>query len=155
MADAIKRSTLQHYASIDTTGFDPVEWLIFGTDRANEIPVLRALYQLVPARHLKIVNENVVEMLQSEKDAVDALLLNFQRDSIANFIENTQSYERAFAEILLDDRNMLATKIKLILDAIDGASTLAQVKSAVQVITDPPQFTLANFKTALRNKLEE
>jgi len=156
MADAIHRTTLILRESIDATGLDPVEWLIYGKERAGDIPALRSMCGPggVPARHRKIVSESVVEMTPAEKDAVDADMLANERNSTAAAIEAPQSYEKAFAQIMLDDRNLLAQKITAILNAIDGAATLAQMKAAVALIPDPPQYTLAQLKTALRNKLD-
>lgn len=61
---------------------------------------------------------------------------------------------RAMAAMLLDELNAHATKIKAILDAVDGSTTLANLKSAVALIADPPQRTINQVVTVLKSKID-
>lgn len=60
---------------------------------------------------------------------------------------------RALLLTILEEMNLHAARIKSILDAIDGASTLAQVKTAVAAIADPPQRTAGDVRASMANKL--
>lgn len=60
---------------------------------------------------------------------------------------------QALMLVLLDELNLHALKINSILDAVDGATTLAQLKAAVLLITDYPQRTRQQLVTALTNKV--
>lgn len=62
---------------------------------------------------------------------------------------------RAFALIVLEQtHNMLATKVNAILTAVDNATSLANLKSAVALIVDAPTYTPAQLKAAIRNKID-
>lgn len=61
---------------------------------------------------------------------------------------------RALILVILDEFNAHALKINAILDAIDGAGTLAAVKAAVAAINDYPQRTAAQIKTAVIARIE-
>lgn len=61
---------------------------------------------------------------------------------------------RALASMLLDELNSHSAKITAILDAVDGASSLATLKTAVAAITDPPQRTINQIVTVLENKID-
>ncbi len=63
MADVINRTTLEFLKSQHTPDFPVADWIIN--------PDLSALSG-VPAKYWKIVADTVVEMTQTEKDAVDA-----------------------------------------------------------------------------------
>jgi len=53
----------------------------------------------------------------------------------------------------LDELNADSAKINALLTAIDNASSLANLKTAVLAIKDLPTRTAAQVKTAIRNKL--
>lgn len=63
MADAIHRTTLQQVSSVNTPDYDPGDWII-NPDLSAVSGVLK--------KYWKIVGDTVVEMNQTEKDAVDA-----------------------------------------------------------------------------------
>lgn len=153
MADVVNRATAQHIASVHAPDFDPGAWVIFGKARAAEIPAIRALVAAVPQRHRKVVGDNVVEMDAGEKATVDAALASAAKDVAANELEAADTLMRAFAEVLIDELNANAARVKAILDAVDAATNLTTLKTAVALITDPPTRNLAQLKTALRAKL--
>ena len=59
----------------------------------------------------------------------------------------------AVVELILDEFNLHALKINAILDAVDGAVTLAALKTAVALIADYPQRTKAQLITAIKAKI--
>lgn len=89
----------------------------------------------------------------AERTATDAAILSASRDFVADLIQTPERYERAFAEILLDEINGMSDTTNQIMDAINNASNLAGVKTAVGAIPALPTRTLAQLRTALRNKL--
>jgi hypothetical protein len=85
--------------------------------------------------------------------AVLAAKLAARRDAIADDMEQLESYTRAFALVVLDELNLHAARTTAILNAIDTGSNLAAVKTNIAGIADVPQRTIAQLKTAVRNKL--
>ena len=59
----------------------------------------------------------------------------------------------AVVELVLDEFNLHALKINAILDAVDGAATLAALKTAVAAIPDYPQRTKAQLVTTIKAKI--
>lgn len=104
-------------------------------------------------KHWTITGDVVSLMSQAERDAVDEAEETARLDAIADEIDAIQTYSRAFAEVVLDEFNSHALKINAILDAIDSSNNLSEVKTAIEAISDYPQRTLAQLKTALRGKL--
>lgn len=60
---------------------------------------------------------------------------------------------RALVIELVADRNMLAGKVNAILDAADGAASLAQFKTATAAIANAPTYTASQVRTALANRV--
>lgn len=60
---------------------------------------------------------------------------------------------RAVAAVMFDETNLHALKINSILDAIDAATTLVDLKARIAAIPDYPQRTLAQAIAAIKNKL--
>lgn len=60
---------------------------------------------------------------------------------------------RGVAAVLVDEFNLHALKINAILDAVDGAATLAALKTAIAAIPDYPQRTLPQVVTAIKAKI--
>lgn len=106
-----------------------------------------------PVKYWIITGDVVTLMDQAAKDAVDADELSATRDSQANIFDGVEAYERAFALMLLDEINGLSNKINAILDAIDAANNLGDVKTAIAAVADRPIRTIADIKTGFRNKL--
>lgn len=61
---------------------------------------------------------------------------------------------RAVVVLVKDELNLHALKMNAILDAVDGAGSLAALKTAVAAIPDYPPRTNAQLVTALTNALQ-
>lgn len=144
MANVLNRTTRQYLASVNTPDYPVAEWIVE--------PDLSAVAGF-PAKYWAIVGDMVSLMSQAERDAVDAAELAAARDAVAGAFDGVEDFARAFALILLDELNLHAARVTAILDAVDGASNLAGLKTAVAAIPDVPQRTIAQLKTALRAKL--
>jgi len=60
---------------------------------------------------------------------------------------------RAVLLTIFDELNLHALKINQILDAVDAATTLADLKTRVAAIPDYPQRTVAQAKAAVKSKI--
>jgi hypothetical protein len=60
---------------------------------------------------------------------------------------------RAALMVCLDEFNLHALKINAILDAIDGATSLAALKTAIATIADYPQRTKAQLINAVKSHI--
>lgn len=83
-------------------------------------------------------------------------LLHLRSDASTRIQADTDSEAkllRAIAAVLLDELNLHAAKINAILDAVDAATSLADLKTRIAAIPDYPQRTLSQVKTAIQNKL--
>ena len=82
----------------------------------------------VPKKYLVITGDVVSEMSQSEKDAVDAILLATQRDnSVDAMIDSTEGDLRQLVKLMIQEINILRDLHSL------------------------PDRTIAQFKTQIRN----
>lgn len=73
MGSVVNRATVEYRGSINTPDYSDVDWIIN--------PDLSALAS-IPHKYWKVFGDNVVEMDQSEKDAVDAAEAAAQAESI-------------------------------------------------------------------------
>ena len=74
MANVLNRHTKQFLHSVNTPDFNPVDWIIN--------PNLSCVKN-VPWKYIKIVDDNVVEMTQKEKDVVDATeLIQYKKEAV-------------------------------------------------------------------------
>jgi len=102
-----------------------------------------------------LISGDIVSLADAAtRAAIDAAELSAFRDTLADEIDTLDTYMRGFALVVLDEFNAHADKFNEILDAIDAAANLAQVKSAIAAITNYPQRTIPQLKTAVRNKLD-
>ena len=100
-----------------------------------------------------VVTGDVISLADaSTRQAIDAALVSDARDALADEIDTVETFARAFALVMLDEFNATASKINEILDAIDAANNLSQVKANIAAIADRPTRTAAQLKTAVRNK---
>ena len=106
-----------------------------------------------PQKYWEITGDSVSLADPATQAAIDAQETSDKYDELADQIDDVDDLLRAFAQAVLDEINLHATRITAILDAIDGASNLSQVKTAVGAIPDVPTRTIAQMKTATRNKL--
>lgn len=148
MSNFVNRNDLSFVRSGNDPEFPDPPWLVVAPGSGNDTVI-----NTVPQQYRKIAGDVLSEMTQAEKDAVDAAALDAARDAIAAQFDAQEDTFRAFALALLDELNNHATKINSILDAIDNANNLGDVKTAVGAITDYPQRTVAQMKAAVRGKL--
>lgn len=145
MPDVLNTSTLEMRQSVNEVQYAP-PWVV----------ITRAQYDLwsvTPMRYRKWVTDHIEEMTQPEKDAVDLALLEAARDGIIQQIDNLEDILRAFAGLLVDELNAHAARTNAILTAIDGAASLAALKTAVGTIQDLPTRNLAQLRRAIRSKI--
>jgi len=145
MADVLNRTTKQFIASANTVEYPVEAWIIN--------PDLSAVVGQ-PSKYWKINGGDVVSLMtQQERDAVDAAALVSARDALAAEMDNLESYARAFALVVLDEINTHATNISADrLAAVNGGSYGA-FRTAATAVSATPTRTIAQLKTALRNKL--
>ena len=145
MANVYSLTTHEYIVSANTPSYPPEDWWI-GIDVSAVIDV--------PIRYRKYDGGGLpVEMTQAEKDAVDAADLIAQRDAAVAQLQQTEDILRAFMLTVLDEFNTHATKTNAILDAVDGASDLSQLKTTVAGIADYPARTEQQLRTSIRGKL--
>lgn len=144
MASVLHRTTKQYIPSANTPDYPVEQWI--------HNPDLTAV-QGYPSQYWIITGDTVTLMSQAERDAVDAATLNASRDSTAAVLEQPEAYPRGYALVALDELNAHALKTNAILDAVDAATTLADLKSRVSLISDYPQRTIQQMQNAVRNKL--
>jgi len=106
-----------------------------------------------PSHYWIITGDDVTLMDAAARATVDAVMLEAARDEIAAQLDSAEDIVRAFMLLVLDEFNAHALKTNSILDAIDTATTLAQVKSLIAAIPDYPQRTVQQIRDAIRDKL--
>ena len=79
----------------------------------------------VPDQYWKITGDNVSEMNQSEKDAVDAALLTAQRDSAVAELDWLEGTIRQLVKLILSEINILRAEHSL------PARTFNQLKTQI------------------------
>ena len=144
MASALNRTTKQYLTSVNTPDYPVADWIID--------PDLSAVVGF-PSIYWVITGDVVTLMTQVERDAVDATILEASRDALISEIDNVEDILRAFANVLLDELNAHATKMAEISSIVDGAGNYSAFVTAMQSVSDYPQRTLAQLRTAIRNKL--
>ncbi len=147
MGTYLHRTTKQLHVSVSPSGLrDPLASYI-------ESPDLSAVAGQ-PPKYWVITGDVVTLADQATMDAVDQAITDGARDTVAASMDLPEDFQRAFALALLDQFNVVSAKVNAILDAIDGATSLAEVKAAIAAIPDlNASLTVAQLKTAVRNKL--
>ena len=148
MADVLNTSTLEMRASVNEAqapySGDP--WIVITRAQFD-------LWSTIPQQYRKWTGVAVEEMSGPEKAAVDAAQLQAELDGIVQQLDQAKDVVRALAKMLVAEFNRHAEKTNAILDAIDSASSLATLKTAVSGIANHPTRTLAQFRAAIRNEL--
>jgi hypothetical protein len=144
MADVLNRSTFLLLRSVNTADYSPVDWVIN--------PDLTAVVGW-PSRYWTLVADAVGLMTPAERAAVDGAELAAARDAVASSLTDVENIDRALLRILMDELNSHTARINAILTAIDNASSLANLRSAVVGIADLPVRTDADLRVGLRAKL--
>lgn len=145
MASLLNTSTLEILRSADETKLS-TPWLVISEQDA-------ATWQAIPPQYRKLNGEAIEEMTAQEKATVDAAHRQAARDAAAAQLEQQEDILRAFMLIVLDDRNVLAARMSALLDAIDGASSLATLKTAVATINNPRQYDEQQLRDAIKARL--
>jgi len=144
MANVLNRSTKQYVASVNTPEYPVAEWIV-NPDLSGVVGV--------PNKYWVVNGDVVTAMSQAEKDAVDAAEMTAFRDSTAARVDEVEDIIRALSLVLLDELNLHAERTNAILTAVDGAASLAALKTSVLAIQDVPLRTIAQLKNGLRSKL--
>ena len=148
MSDFLNRTTLEFQRSRNDTDSPDPPWLLVEPGSPN-----RTLIDTVPRRYLTLTGDVLSEKSQAEKDAVDAAILDAEREDTASRLDELEDISRAFALVVLDELNARADTWNAILDAADGANNLAAFKAAMAAIPDYPQRTIAQMRSGVRAKL--
>jgi len=144
MASVLNRTTRQYLASAHTPDYPTVDWI--------HNPDMSAVVGF-DSRYWVITGDVVTLMDAAARASLDAAALEAARDSLAGQLDQTEDILRAVVLMVLDELNAHSAKVNALLTAIDNASTLANLKTAVAAIADLPTRTAAQVKTAIRSKL--
>lgn len=150
MADVLNTTSLEIRSSVNVdSGAPPYgvpPWILITREQ-------RDIWSIIPLRYRKWTGVAIEEMTGPEKAAVDAAALEAARDEIIQELDQLESTLRAFAQVVADGFNAHANRTNAILSAIDGAGSLAALKTAVSGINDLPHYTMAGLRSAIRAKL--
>ncbi len=144
MSNVLNRTTKAYIPSANTPDYPVAEWIID--------PDMTAVIGY-PPQYWIITGDVVTLMDAAARAQVDAATLNASRDSTAAVLNEPESYPRGYALVALDELNAHALKTNSILDAVDAATTLADLKIRIAAITDYPQRTINQMQNAVRSKL--
>ena len=117
MANVLYRTTKEYRTSVNTPDFPIIDWIID--------PDVSAVAGW-DTKYWVITGDLVTLMDQAARDAVDAQELSDARDNTADIFDSVESYERAFALVVLDEINTLRAQHSL------AARTTAQMKTAIR-----------------------
>lgn len=116
----------------------------------------------VPIKYLKVVAGDLLEMDQTEKNAVDLALLTALDLEIRSRAKS--SYDgfsdlplalRAFASITVDEINILRQWITSFKTQVALATTLADLKTRVAGLPTVNDRTLSQLKTAIQSRIDD
>ena len=144
MANVLHRITREFIQSANTPDYPVADWI--------HNPDLSAVTGF-DRRYWVVTGDAVTLMDEASRAALDAAAVEAARDALADQIDQTEDILRAVVLMTLDEFNAHSAKINALLTAIDNASSLAGLKTAVAAINDLPTRTAAQVKTAIRNKL--
>ncbi len=144
MSNVLNRTTKVYIPSANTPDYPVAQWIID--------PDMTAVVGY-PSQYWIITGDVVTLMDAAARAQVDAAALNASRDSTAAVLNEPEAYPRGYALVALDELNAHALKVNSILDAVDAATTLADMKTRIAAITDYPQRTINQMQNAVRSKL--
>jgi len=127
-----------------------------GTTTSNAVAIYDPDLTAVQGWHERywVITGDVVTLMdQAGRDAVDALLLDGERNTTADTFDDTEALTRALALSLLDAVNFLSDQVESMKAAILGANNLSSLQTAIGQIATAPQRTPADLKALLRSKL--
>jgi hypothetical protein len=116
---------------------------------------------IVPLYYWKHVAGVISEMSQAEKDAYDAAeaaaaelaVRGGAKGGLLGFVSSALLH-RAFADILKDEFNAVRGWITDFKVEVAAANNLADLKARIAGLPDLPDRTLAQLKTAIRNRID-
>ncbi len=146
MASVINRTTLQFLRSVDTPKYPEPTWKI-NPDMSLVEGLSKQFWKWDSE------SERPIPQTAEEQTATTLARLDSSRDSSISRLDGVEDILRAIATLLVDEFNSHTNKINAILDAVDAATSLADFKASVALITDQPTRTLSQFRTAIRNNL--
>ena len=142
MANVINVNDLRYLHSVNTPNYPEPTW--------KHHPDMTAVAGVAKRYWVwDAVSERPIEMDQAAKDAVDASILTAELDGEATKVDNIKDIIRALSQLLVVEFNTH----KEILDAASGATSFTEFQTAMAVIETRPTWTLATFRTALRDNL--
>ncbi|HEU4854392.1 MAG TPA: hypothetical protein VFS89_03790 [Nitrosospira sp.] len=144
MADVLNRTTREFIRSVHEPDYPVEEWIIS--------PDLEAVTGF-DSRYWVITGDVVSLMDQAQRDAVDAAMLEAQRDDLVSQFGSVENILRAFMLIVLDEFNAHSAKTNSMLDAMDASTSLADMKNRIGQIADYPARTSQQLIDAIRNRL--
>jgi hypothetical protein len=136
MAAVVNRQSLQLLPSVDTTEYPEPQWKVVhqrlsdGTTVGSQADVdaIRAIDQ----RYRKLDNrDNVVEMTQPEKDAVDAALKQSYVDAEEQRFTLKEDLTEAGLSVLLDYINAVRAALVPAQPAVDETTFLTDVRAKI------------------------
>lgn len=116
----------------------------------------------VPIKYLKVFAGDLLEMDQTEKNAVDLALLTAldleirsrAKSSYDGFLDLPLAL-RAFASITVDEINILRQWITSFKTQVSLATTLADLKTRVAGLPTVNDRTLSQLKTAIQSRIDD
>jgi hypothetical protein len=120
-------------------------------------------YQDASGTHLTALNgyvlpsEAAINAVDMSASAVAARVTAAARQSAKDALIQDAPLDKLIKAVLFaieDETNLHATRFNTLLTAIDNATTLANLKTAVLAINDLPIRTRTQIKTAVENKLD-
>lgn len=146
MAAVIHRTTLEFRPAANEPDFPEPTWK-HNPDMTAVAGVLRRFWKW------DAVGERPVPMTAPEQAAVVAAELEAQRENQAANLDQPEALLRAVVLILLDELNLHAARTNALLSAIDAATSLGTLKTAVALIADVPTRTVQQLRTAIRARM--
>lgn len=99
-------------------------------------------------------DDAITLMSAQEQSNLLAAELVARRDALADEMDRIDSYNKFFVEILLDELTLRGDIINLMQKAAADATSLADYKARMALVSNIPTRDLPKFKTAFRNKMD-
>lgn len=144
MSSALNRTTRAYLTSVNTPEYPVGSWIIE--------PDMSAVAGFA-SKYWIITGDVVTLMDAGARAAVDAAELGAARDAVVAGMDALEAYDRAFANIVLDEVNDLRAWVASFKVEAAAATSLANLQTRIATLPATPARTLAQLKTALRNKL--
>ena len=118
MSNVVSRTPPHRYLrSVNDPDYPPADWI--------HNPDLSAVTGF-DTKYWTVSGDDVLLLDQSARDAIDAAEVEARKDSTADQTDAVGSFDRAFAEVVLDEINLLRAEHSL------APRTLSQLKTAVR-----------------------